>query len=135
MTFRAYIVEALKTWRKRNAGMILATQSADDLLQSETLSVVAESCPTKLFLSNPGMNREQYKTIFQLTDTEVDLVAGLRPKQQILLKRPGLARVLNLNVDRKGYWLYTNNPQDNEKRRRAFEEHGFSQGLEILSRS
>ena len=134
-TIRAYIVEALKTWRKRNAGLILATQSADDLLQSETLAVVVENCPTKLFLANPGLNRETYRSLFHLSETEADLVAALRPKGQVLLKRPDMARVLNLNLDRKGYWLYTNNPHDNERRRRAFEEHGFEEGLEILSRS
>ena len=36
---------------------------------------------------------------------------------------------------RKGYWLYTSNPYDNERRREAFERHGFEQGLEILARS
>ena len=40
---RGYITEALKTWRKRNAVMILATQSSDDLLRSEMLATVAES--------------------------------------------------------------------------------------------
>ena len=30
-TIRPYIIEALKTWRKKNAAMILATQSSDDL--------------------------------------------------------------------------------------------------------
>ena len=55
-TTRAYIVEALKTWRKRNAAMICATQSGDDLLREEMLAVIAESCMTKIFLANPGMD-------------------------------------------------------------------------------
>ena len=33
-TIRQYITEAVKTWRKRNAAMILATQSSDDLERS-----------------------------------------------------------------------------------------------------
>ena len=68
---RAYIVEALKTWRKKNGAMILATQSSDDLLASEMLPVAVESCPTKLFLANPGMNREAYGAAFHLNQTEV----------------------------------------------------------------
>ena len=63
---RLYIQESLKTWRKRNAVMILATQSSDDLLRSEMLATVAESCPTKLFLANPGMDLEKYSQIFHL---------------------------------------------------------------------
>jgi len=29
-TVKAYVTEALKTWRKRNAAMLLATQSTED---------------------------------------------------------------------------------------------------------
>jgi type IV secretion/conjugal transfer VirB4 family ATPase len=134
-TIREYVREALKTFRKKNAAVILATQSTDDLVQSEMLSVVVESCPTKLFLANPDMSRDQYRSIFHLTETEVELIASLTPKRQFLLKRPYLTKVLNLEVDQKGYWLYTNNPYDNEKKREAFEQHGVREGLNILARS
>src|SRR5260370_89278 len=134
-TIRAYILEALKTWRKKNAAMILATQSGDDLLRSEMLPVVVESCATKMFLANPDMDRKRYREIFHLNETEADLTAGLIPKQQILVKRPDMAKVVNLNVDRKDYWLYTSNPNDRERRDEAFERYGFEQGLDILARS
>jgi len=134
-TIRLYILEALKTWRKKNAAMILATQSSDDLIGSEMLSALVESCATKIFLANPGMDQRTCREIFHLNDTEAELIAGLRPKQQILVKRPDIAKVVNLNVDRKGYWLYTNSPYDNQKKREAFERYGLKQGLEILARS
>jgi type IV secretion system protein VirB4 len=134
-TTRLYIVEALKTWRKRNAALILATQSGEDLEQSEILPIVVESCPTKLFLANPGMNEDWYRRIFKLNVTESQLIAKLIPKQQILLKRPDFAKVLNLNVDPKGYWIYTNSPYDNQRKREAFAQFGFEQGLEVLARS
>jgi type IV secretory pathway VirB4 component len=61
---RQYITEAVKTWRKRAAAMVLATQSSDDLERAEMLSVIAESCATKKFLANPGMDREAYRETF-----------------------------------------------------------------------
>jgi type IV secretion/conjugal transfer VirB4 family ATPase len=134
-TIRLYITEAVKTWRKRNAAMILATQSSDDLERSQMLSVIVESCATKMFLANPGMDRDAYREIFHLNETEAALIAGLVPKQQILIKRPDSSKVVNLNVDPTGYWLYTSNPYDNQRRREAFEQHGFARGLEILQRS
>jgi len=134
-TIRQYITEAVKTWRKRNAAMIIATQSSGDLERSEMLSVVVESCATRMFLANPGMDLTAYREIFHLNETEASLVAGLVPKQQILIKRPDFAKVVNLNVDPVGYWLYTSNPYDNQRRREAFERHGFERGLEILARS
>lgn len=132
---KLYIVEALKTWRKKNAAMILTTQSGDDLVHSEMLSVVMESCPTKMFLASPGLDRSMYRDVFHLNETETELIAGLVPKQQILLKRPDVSKVVNLNVDRKDYWLYTSSPHERERRREAFERYGFEQGLEILARS
>jgi type IV secretory pathway VirB4 component len=131
---KLYILEALRTWRKKNAAMILATQSSDDLLTCGMLPVVVESCPTKLFLANPDMDREAYRQLFHLNETETAAITRLVPKQEFLLKRPDMAKRLKLTVDRKGYWLYTNNPQDNHARREAFERHGFKEGLEILAR-
>ena len=132
-TIQSYIVEALKTWRKKNAALILATQSGDDLYRSELLPVIVESCATKMFLANPGMDRAAYSERFHLNQTEADLVAGLIPKQQFLLKRPHLAKVVNLHVDPTEYWLYTNSPYDNVRRQIAFEKYGFERGLEILA--
>jgi len=107
-TTRGYIVEALKTWRKRNAVMILATQSSDDLLKEEMLSVIAESCFTKMFLANPGMDAAVYRETFHLNETEANLISRLVPKQQFLLKRPDLAKVLNLNVDPEALRIFGN---------------------------
>jgi type IV secretion/conjugal transfer VirB4 family ATPase len=128
-----YVVEALKTWRKHNAAMILATQSLDELKRSSILEVIVESCATKIFLANPDMDRDLYRRQFHLNENEVELITTLIPKQQFLIKTPELAKVLNLTVDSKSYWLYTNDPYDNRRRREAFETYGFEKGLEVLA--
>ena len=92
-TLRAYVQEALKTWRKRNAAVLLATQSIDDFASADLLRTVVESCPTQLLLANPSMDRRQYAELFQMNEMELDLLSGLTPRQQVLLKRPGLAKV------------------------------------------
>jgi len=76
--------------------MILATQSGDDLYRSELLPVIVESCATKIFLANAGMDRTAYRERFHLNETEAELIARLIPKQQFLIKRPDLAKVVNL---------------------------------------
>jgi type IV secretion/conjugal transfer VirB4 family ATPase len=128
-----YVVEALKTWRKHNAAMILSTQSLDELRRSDILDVIVESCATKIFLANPDMDRELYRRQFHLNDTEAELIPMLIPKQQFLIKTPEVAKVANLTVDAKSYWLYTNDPYDNKKRREAFAQYGFERGLEALA--
>jgi type IV secretion system protein VirB4 len=132
-SIQRYVVEALKTWRKANAAMILSTQSLDELRRSDVLDVIIESCPTKLFLANPDIDRELYRRQFHLNENEVELISALIPKQQFLIKTPDLAKVANLTVDPKSYWLYTNDPYDNRKRKEAFQAHGFEKGLEVLA--
>ena len=132
-SIRQYVTEALKTWRKHNAAMILSTQSLDELKRSELLDIIVESCATKIFLANPDMDRDVYRRQFHLNDTEVEWISTLIPKRQFLIKTPELAKVANLNVDRRSYWLYTNDPYDNQKRKEAFDAHGFEKGLDVLA--
>lgn len=132
-SIQRYIVEALKTWRKHNAAMVLSTQSLDELRRSDLLDVIVESCATKIFLANPDMDRDLYQRQFHLNENEIELISTLVPKRQFLIKTPELAKIANLNVDPKSYWLYTNDPFDNRRRKEAFEAYGFSKGLEILA--
>ena len=130
---RNYVQEALKTWRKKNGAMLLATQSLDDFASTDLLRTVIESCPTRLLLANPSMNIEQYRDLLQLNEMEVTALANLVPKRQVLLKRGALAKILELNVDPRSYWIYTNTPVDNERVASVFREFGFAAGLDRLA--
>ena len=134
-TLRAYVQEALKTWRKRNASMILATQSLEDFASADLLRTVVESCPTRLLLANPSLERQHYAELLQMNERELDLLTHLLPRQQVLLKRAHLAKVLTLQVDPRSYWIYTNSPQDNARVDAALRTHGFEGGLDRLSAS
>ena len=113
-----YIIEALKTWRKKNAAMIMATQSIE-ALNAEVLRPAAENCPTKIVLANPNLDTAVYHDVLGLTPTEQERVRHLTPKRQFLLKRDQISKVLNLNVDRESYWLFTTNPYEAKRRREA----------------
>ena len=130
---RSYVQEALKTWRKKNGVMLLASQSLDDFASAELLRTVIESCPTRLLLANPSLNVEQYRDLLQLNEMELEVLANLIPKRQILLKRGNASKVLDLNVDSKSYWIYTNTPIDNERVATVFRELGFAAGLDRLA--
>jgi type IV secretion system protein VirB4 len=132
---RAYVQEALKTWRKRNGAMLLATQSIEDFASADLLRTVVESCPTKLLLANPALDRARYADLFQLNETELELLTTLMPRRQLLLKRPGLAKVLTLNLDPRSYWLYTDTPVDNARVAIMVREQGFEAGLDRLAAS
>jgi type IV secretion/conjugal transfer VirB4 family ATPase len=106
-TIRAYITEALKTWRKKNACVLMATQSSEDLQRSELLRVATESCPTQIFLANPHIDQTLYQDLFHLNATQAARIATLVPRQQLLLKQPHVAKVLNLHVDPKSAALFS----------------------------
>ena len=78
-TIRAYVTEALKTWRKKNACVLMATQSSEDLERSELLRVAIESCPTKFFLANPQIDQAVYQDLFHLNETEAGAHRDARP--------------------------------------------------------
>jgi type IV secretion system protein VirB4 len=132
---RTYVQEALKTWRKRNAAVLLATQAIDDFASADLLRTVVESCPTRLLLANPSMDRRHYAELFQMNEMELDLLAGVTPRQQFLLKRPASAKVLTLRVDPKSYWIYTNTPVDNERVTAVLREFGLAEGIDRLAAS
>ena len=113
--------------------MILATQSLKEFEDSGLLPILSESCPTKIFLANPEMDREKYAAAFHLNDTELDLIAGLVPPGQMLIRKAQSSKKVQLNVDSISHWMATNNPRDNLKKRDYFRRFGIAAGLERLA--
>ena len=105
----SYLAEAAKTWRKKNAALIIATQSAVDVTGTAGAEALLESMPTKLFLANPDLPDKAAET-FRLNPSEVNTIRGLIPKRELYLRRTDAAGILRLEVDPASYWLYTSSP-------------------------
>lgn len=99
----------MKTGRKDNIAIVLITQSLKDFESSGLLPDVLQNFHTTFVLADPSfaVYRQQYATLLQLNAHELDLVERLQPKKQLFLKRPGVAKVLNLVVDETSAALYT----------------------------
>ena len=98
--FRDRLREWLKTLRKKNVAVILATQSADDIADPQMQKVLISSCPTRIFGSNEEANvaRETYAA-FGLTEDQLGLIAQLRPKREYLVTQRGEgSRVVNFQL-------------------------------------
>lgn len=132
-TIRNYVTQAQKTWRKHNAAMVLATQSVKELAASGMLTLVAESCPTKIFLANPDMEPAVYRDAFGLNDTELALISELVPPGQMLIRKPDGSKKVHLNVDSLSYWMATNNARDNVLKYKFFDRYGVIEGLRRLA--
>ena len=129
----SYLAEAAKTWRKKNAALIMATQSAVDVTGTAGAEALLESMPTRLFLANPGLP-EKAAAAFRLNPAEVNTIRGLIPKRELYLRRTNAAAILRLEVDPASYWLYTSSPVDAEMRAEAVQQYGLTEAIEHLSR-
>ena len=118
-----YLAEAARTWRKRNAALILATQSVSDVVGGAATGALIESIPNRIFLSIRDLSDEAAARL-QLTAAEAAVIRGLLPKREIYARGAETAEVLSLNVDRRSYWLFTSNPREEEKRAAAIKRTG-----------
>jgi type IV secretion system protein VirB4 len=97
--FRDKIREWLKTLRKANCAVVLATQSISDAERSGVIDVLKESCPTKICLPNgtarePG-TREFYERI-GFNDRQIEIVATAVPKRDYYVASPDGRRLFNM---------------------------------------
>src|SRR5205085_9987881 len=72
---------------------------------------------SKFFLANPQLDVTRARELFHLNATEATRILDLRPRQQALLKRPDVARVITLRVDAESHDLYTNTSKDRKSTR------------------
>ena len=99
--FRERVRDWLKTLRKFNGAILLATQNLSDIFNSPIRDVVLESCPTKILLpnaeaANPA-SRQFYESI-GLNDREVEMVQKSIPKRQYYVVSPIGRRMIALGL-------------------------------------
>ena len=124
------LAEAAKTWRKMNGVLIVATQSAGDVLHAAP--ELLESMPTRVLLANPSFPDEAAR-VLGLTPAEAATVRELEQKRELFIHRPGHSAVVRLEVDPESYWLYTSDPSDAVRRRAAVERWGLPGALMRLA--
>ena len=98
-TFGAKVEEWLRTLRKKNAAVVLATQSLTEVANSPIRDVILESCPTKVLLPNPEAQNpatsELYRK-FGLAERQIEIVATAVPKRQYYYLSPAGRRLFEL---------------------------------------
>ncbi|HEX4209356.1 MAG TPA: hypothetical protein VHY56_03110, partial [Candidatus Binataceae bacterium] len=96
-----WLFDAIRTFRKRNAGITLATQSLTEVANSSYRDLLLESCPGKIFLPNPEAKgayvREAYFKL-GLSESEIDLVANAASRREYFFHSPAGRRLFSLNL-------------------------------------
>jgi type IV secretion system protein VirB4 len=105
--FAAKIREWLKTLRKANCAVVMATQSLSDAWRSGLIDVLVESCPTRIFLGNPEAHMHGQGDVagphdiyaaFGLNDVQIDIIQSARPKRQFYYTSPDGNRLCDLTL-------------------------------------
>ena len=106
-TFAAKIREWLKTLRKANCAVVLATQSLSDAARSDQLDVLLESCPTKILLPNEEAERggtdqvmgpRDLYVLFGLNEVEIAMIATAVKKREYYVVSPEGRRLIDLGL-------------------------------------
>ncbi len=101
--FESFAKDGPKTWRKLNAVMALATQSASDVLDSPISRTIIEQTPTKILFPNPDANASEYMDGFGLSEREFKLIKEqLEPGSRMFLIKQGHYSIV-CELDLKGF--------------------------------
>ncbi len=86
--FREKVREWLKVLRKLNCIVVLATQSLSDARNSGILDVLAESCPTKIFLANIAATSDVQSGLYAdlgMNSRQIQIISTMQPKREYYL--------------------------------------------------
>ncbi len=100
--FKERLREWLKTLRKKNAAVIMATQSISDALRSGIIDTIMDSTATKILLPHSKISDDQhrpfYADIMGLNEREIDMLARAVPKRQYYYTSESGKRLFELNL-------------------------------------
>lgn len=100
-TFARKIEEWLRTLRKQNGAVLLATQDPADVAASEHRNVILSSCPTLVFLPNRQAATADVAALYRaygLNDREIEIVATGETKRDYFFRSPDGSRRFELKL-------------------------------------
>jgi type IV secretion/conjugal transfer VirB4 family ATPase len=116
--FRERLKDWLKTMRRKNAAVVLATQQISDVANSDIADVVLENCSTKILLPNaearnPG-TREFYGRL-GLNDRELDILQVSIPKKHYYVISKLGRRLVDFGVGKVALsWVGVNGKEERQ---------------------
>lgn len=96
--FKGKIRQFFKDLRKKKCSVILATQNLSDI-KEDMINVIAENCPTKVFLANPDAQKDTIKKLYEnmgLNEREIEILTALTPKKEYFFTSPKGRRIIDL---------------------------------------
>jgi type IV secretion system protein VirB4 len=101
--FASRINDWLKTLRKKNAFVVMATQSLEDISSSNIFSTIIDNIPNRIYLPNLNAyaNKDLYLKKFGLNETQLNDIRNAVPKSNYYIVTPLLSRMVNCHFPPK----------------------------------
>ena len=99
--FRERMRDWLKTLRKLNGVVVMATQQLSDILNSEISDVIVEACPTKILLPNAESKSPNSRAFYErlgLNERELDIIQTSIPKKHYYVISPLGRRLVDMGI-------------------------------------
>jgi type IV secretion system protein VirB4 len=116
--FRNRLRDWLKTTRRKNAVVVMATQQISDIANSDIADVILENCPTKILLpnaesKNPG-SRRFYERV-GLNERELEILQISVPKRHYYVVSQLGRRLVDLGVGKVALaWVGVNGREERQ---------------------
>ena len=79
------LLDRVRTWGKLLAGIGMWTQSGIELGNIENWEALRSAASTFIFTADPELNRDAYRSIFNMKEGEMETIRGLVPKREFYL--------------------------------------------------
>lgn len=98
--FAAKVNDWLRTLAKKNAWLLLATQSLDEIAKSEIFATIIDNIPNRIYLPNANAlaHRRMYTEKFGLNDEQLGRILNAIPKLNYYIVTPALSRMVAVRL-------------------------------------
>lgn len=88
----------LRTLAKKNAFLLMATQSLQEIARSPIFATIIDNIPNRIYLPNPQAmtHAEMYRDLFQLNDEQINRIRNAMPKRNYYIVTPKLSRMVDV---------------------------------------
>lgn len=98
--FSAGINNWLRTLAKKNAWVLMATQSLDEIARSKIFATIIDNIPNRIYLpnSNAHAHEDMYREQFGLNDAQINRIREAIPKMHYYIVTPLLSRMVDVKL-------------------------------------
>jgi type IV secretion system protein VirB4 len=126
--FRNRLRDWLKTMRRKNAVVVMATQQISDIANSDIADIVLENCPTKILLPNAEAKNPGSRAFYErvgLNERELDILQVSVPKRHYYVIGKLGRRLVDLGVGKVALaWVGVNGREERRIAESVMEEFG-----------